>query len=211
MSSVQELRAALRPPATPAKAAEADTAPAEADKAPAEADKAPVQRSSAAIGMLVLAAAVGIGVGIALDRFVLPHGSQPPAPAAAVVAPQAAGESADNATGTIIQPDANNPLQRGSGGVSVAEGAVVLGADFAVTPGPDYRVLLVPKPAIRAAADLGKTMYVDLGPLAAFQGSQSYAVPAGVELAKYPSVVIWCAPYAALISSADLSFGGAGD
>ena len=58
----------------------------------------------------------------------------------------------------------------------------MLGDDFAVTPGPDYRVLLVPKPAIRAAADVANTMYVDLGPLAAFQGSQSFAVPAGVDL-----------------------------
>ena len=200
MSSVQELRAALRPPAAPAQVA----------KAPAEADKAPVQRPSAAIGMLVLAAAVGISTGIALDRFVLPHGFQPPAPTAAVVAPQAASEAAVVATGSFIQPDANNPLQRGSGGVSVSAGAVALGADFAVTPGPDYRLLLVPKPAIRAAADLDKTMYVDLGPLAAFQGNQSYAVPAGVELAKYPSVVIWCATYGTLISAADLSFAKSG-
>ncbi len=196
MSSVQELRAALRPPAAQAQVA----------KAPAEADKAPVQRSSAAIGMLVLAAAVGICAGIALDRFVLPHGSQPPASTAAAVAPQAASQATVIATGTFIQVDANNPLQRGSGGVSVSDGTVALGADFAVTPGPDYRVLLVPKPAIRAAADLDKTMYVDLGPLAAYQGSQSFAVPAGVELAKYPSVVIWCAKYGTLISAADLSF-----
>ena len=87
------------------------------------------------------------------------------------------------------------------------DGKVVLGDDFAVTPGPDYRVLLVPKAAIRAAADVAKTMYVDLGPLAAYQGSQSFAVPAGVDVSRYPSVVIWCAPYAALISTADLSFG----
>ena len=85
----------------------------------------------------------------------------------------------------------------------------MLADDFAVTPGPDYRVLLVPKPAIRGDADVANTMYVDLGPLAAFKGGQHFAVPAGVDLTRYPSVVIWCAAYAAVISTADLTFAKA--
>jgi len=199
MSSVQELRAALRPSVAQGKPAEA----------PIAADKAATQAPSSAIGMLVLAAAVGLCVGIALDRFVLPHGAVAPTPAAITAAPRAPAVAAGDllATGTFIQPDVNNPLNRGSGGVSVHNGEVVLGADFTVTPGPDYRVLLVPKPAIRASADVTNTMYVDLGPLAAFKGGQTYQVPAGVDLSDYPSVVIWCATYGTLISAADLSFG----
>ncbi len=179
-----------------------------------KASKPPVDTKAksppSAVGLLVLAGALGICAGIVLDRLVLPHGDAPTAPVAAVAVPQAASQESARATGTFIQPDANNPLQRGSGGVAVADREVVLGDDFAVTPGPDYRVLLVPKPAIRAAADVANTMYVDLGPLTAFQGSQHYAVPAGVDLSRYPSVVIWCAPYTALISSADLSFAEGG-
>ena len=196
MSSVQELRAALRP----------STAPEKPREAPAAAGKVATQVSPGGAGLLVLAAAVGLCAGIALDRFVLPHGAALPTPAAAV-APQAGRADTVVASGTFIQPDANNPLQRGSGGVSISGREVVLGADFAVTPGPDYRVLLVPKPAIRAASDVANTMYVDIGALAAFQGSQRFAVPAGVDLSRYPSVVIWCATYGSLISSADLSFG----
>ncbi len=201
MNSVQELRAALSP----------SPAPAKTDKAPAKADKTAPKGAPGPVGLLVLAGLIGIGVGVAVDRFALPRGAaQPPPPAAIATAPQAAAELADVATGTFIQPDANNPLRHGAGGVSVTEREVVLGADFAVTPGPDYRVLLVPKPAIRADADVANTMYVDLGPLTAFKGEQHFKVPAGVDLSRYPSVVIWCAPYAALISSADLSFGKTG-
>ena len=114
--------------------------------------------------MLVLAVAIGLCAGIALDRFVLPHGARAAGAGRCHRRGAAGGEAGGViASGTFIQPDANNPLQRGAGGVSVSDGKVVLGADFAVTPGPDYRVLLVPKPAIRAAADIDKTMYVDLG------------------------------------------------
>ena len=201
MSSVQELRAAMSPPPAPAKTEEAS----------AKADKASPKGVSGPIGMLLLAGVFGACLGVAVDRLILPHGAaQPPPPVASVAQPGAAAEVAALATGTFIQPDANNPLRHGTGGVSVSDGQVVLGDDFAVTPGPDYRVLLVPKPAIRADADVAKTMYVDLGPLAAFKGGQHYAVPAGVDLTRYPSVVIWCAPYAAVISTADLSFAKSG-
>ena len=200
MSSVQELRAAVSPSSAAPKAGQ-----------PAAAGKPAAKSLPSPVGLLVLAGALGICLGIVVDRLVLPHGAPPSAPAATVAAPQeAASQDGTRATGTFIQPDANNPLQRGSGGVTVAAGEVVLGDDFAVTPGPDYRVLLVPKPAIRAAGDIDKTMYVDLGPLAAFQGGQHYPVPAGVDLSRYPSVVIWCRTYAALISTADLSFGQGG-
>lgn len=203
MNSVKELRAAAAPGL--------GTAPgkAGADK-PAGGHDAGNDRSGA-VGKLVLAVAVGLSLGIVLDRFVLPHAAAPgaePAVAAASASAQQA-TAAPLATGSFIQPDPNNPLHRGAGSVSVTDGQVVLGADFTVTPGPDYRVLLVPKPAIRAASDVARTMYVDLGPLTAFKGGQHYAVPAGVDLADYPSVVIWCAPYAALISTADLSFARA--
>lgn len=188
MTSVQELRAAVSPPSEPGK----------------NSGKAPMASYPAPIGMLLLAAVIGACAGVAIDRVLLQRDVAPPP--ATVAATETAAESRAVAAGTFIQPDANNPLYRGSGGVSVTEREVVLAEDFAVTPGPDYRVLLVPKPAIRGSDDIANTMYVDLGPLAAFKGSQRFVVPAGVDLTKYPSVVIWCAPYAALISAADLSF-----
>jgi hypothetical protein len=49
-------------------------------------------------------------------------------------------------------------------------------------------------------------MYVDLGRLKAFKGSQNYPVPPGIDLARYPSVVIWCEQFGVLISPAALKF-----
>ena len=58
---------------------------------------------------------------------------------------------------------------------------------------------------VRANGDLADAMFVDLGGLRAFKGSQRYAIPAGVDLKNYPSVVIWCQQFNVLISPADLA------
>ena len=47
-------------------------------------------------------------------------------------------------------------------------------------------------------------MFVDLGGLRAFKGSQRYPIPDGVDLSRYQSVVIWCQHFSVLISPADL-------
>jgi Electron transfer DM13 len=83
---------------------------------------------------------------------------------------------------------------------------VFLGEDFEVGPGPDFHVYLVPAANIRDAGQVTGTMFVDLGRLRAFKGSQKYAVPAGVDLTRFPSVVIWCQQFSVLISPADLTF-----
>jgi hypothetical protein len=86
----------------------------------------------------------------------------------------------------------------------VYERTVYLEPDFEVGPGPAYHVYLVPKASIRTNGDVRDAMYVDLGGLRAFKGSQRYSIPAGVNLKDYPSVVIWCERFSVLISPADL-------
>jgi hypothetical protein len=110
------------------------------------------------------------------------------------------------AQGTFIHADPSDPVHFGSGSVTVYDEIVFLGEDFEVGPGPAFHVYLVPKAEIRRSADVKDTMFVDLGKLRAFKGSQNYAIPAGVDLADYPSVVIWCAEFGVLISPADLVF-----
>ena len=78
--------------------------------------------------------------------------------------------------------------------------------DFKVGPGPAFHVYLVPHRQVRESVDVKGTMYVDLGKLRAFSGSQNYPIPAGVDLNDYPSVVIWCAEFGVLISPADLAY-----
>ena len=51
-------------------------------------------------------------------------------------------------------------------------------------------------------------MYVDLGRLKAFKGSQNYPIPPGVDLSKYGSVVVWCEQFGVLISPATLKLTG---
>ena len=90
--------------------------------------------------------------------------------------------------------------------VTVYEKLVFLEEDFEVGPGPAFHVYLAPNAQIRTSSDVKETMYIDLGKLRAFRGSQNYPIPEGVDLKNYPSVVIWCAEFGVLISPADLAF-----
>jgi hypothetical protein len=133
-----------------------------------------------------------------------PAASAPPtqaAPAPAVAMPLA--------TGTFIHANKADPVHWGKGKVSVYQRAVFLEPDFEVGPGPAYHVYLVPKPSIRSSSDLNNVMYVDLGRLRSFKGSQRYQIPDGVDLKNYPSVIIWCERFSVLISPADLKLAQA--
>ena len=88
------------------------------------------------------------------------------------------------ANGTFIHANPSDPIHYGKGRVSVYERTVFLESDFEVGPGPKFHVYLVPKANIRANSDVPGTMFIDLGRLRAFQGSQRYAIPAGVDLKK---------------------------
>src|SRR5262249_31417500 len=109
------------------------------------------------------------------------------------------------ATGTFIHANPSDPVHRGRGKVSVYERTVFLESDFEVGPGPAFHVLLVPKPSVRSSADVKEEMYIDLGGLRSCRGSHRYAIPVGVALKAYPSVVIWCERFSARIPPAALT------
>ena len=71
--------------------------------------------------------------------------------------------------------------------------------------GRPFTSICVPNANIRDAAAVKDAMFIDLGGLRAFKGSQRYPIPAGVDLKNYPSVVIWCERFSVLISPADLT------
>ncbi len=144
---------------------------------------------------------LGTAFGVALGFFFFPFVFPPP-PAAEVI-----GEIERSrlvATGTFIHANPSDPVHWGKGKVSVYERAVFLEPDFEVGPGPAYHVYLVPKASIRSSSDLKSVKHVDLGGLRAFKGSQRYAIPAGVDLKDYPSVIVWCEAFGVLITPADL-------
>ena len=147
----------------------------------------------------MLGTAFGIGLGFFLFPFVFP-------PPVATDTLSETDRPALIASGTFIHATPSDPIHYGRGKVSVYERTVFLEPDFEVGPGPAYHVYLVPKAAIRNSADLGDAMFVDLGRLRAFRGSQRYEIPAGVTLAQFPSVIIWCERFGVLISPADLTF-----
>lgn len=100
----------------------------------------------------------------------------------------------------------SDPTHYGAGHVIVYDDLVHLDADFEVGPGPKYHLYLVPQVGIDAYTRVEETMFVDLGPIPAFAGSQSFTVPSGVDVADYGSVVVWCEQFNRLISPAELSF-----
>ena len=145
---------------------------------------------------------LGTAFGVALGFFLFPFVFPPP-PATEQLTE--ADRSALVATGTFIHAKPSDPVHWGRGKVSVYEKTVFLEPDFEVGPGPAFHVYLVPKASVRKEDDFKAAKSIDLGGLRAFKGSQRYAIPAGVNLKDYPSVVIWCERFSVLISPADLA------
>src|ERR1700693_2269544 len=160
-----------------------------------------MQRFWRGLAIFLLGGILGTGFGVALGFFFFPYVFPPPTAAEQLTE---ADRSAPVATGSFIHANPSDPVHYGKGKVSVYQRTVFLEPDFEVGPGPAFHVYLVPTAISRDAAAVKDAMFVDLGALRAFKGSQRYAIPAGVNLKDYPSVVIWCERFSVLISPADL-------
>ena len=154
------------------------------------------------IAIFVLGGVLGTGFGVALGFFIFPYVFPPPAASDQL---SAAEHSKLVASGMFIHANPSDPVHYGKGHVNVYEHTVFLEFDFEVGPGPAFHVYLVPKASIRSTSDVKDLMFVDLGGLRAFKGSQRYPIPAGVNLKDYQSVIIWCERFGVLISPADLT------
>lgn len=148
----------------------------------------------------------GVAAGFALGIFVYPFIFLADITATEQVADAASRKVI--ARGAFVHANPSDPIHYGRGRVTVYDGLVHLESDFQVGPGPKFHVYLVPLRDVGTDTDVARTMFVDLGRLKAFKGSQSYPVPAGVDLAAYASVVIWCEQFGVLISPATLAFEG---
>ena len=137
-----------------------------------------------------------------LGFFLFPYVFPPPEAMEILTASET---TAVMARGEFVHANPTDPIHYGKGRVTVYEQTVFLEEDFEVGPGPKFHVYLVPKKMIRRSSDVESTMFVDLGRLRSFKGSQKYSIPNGVDLSNYPSVVVWCAEFGVLISPTDLS------
>ena len=103
-------------------------------------------------------------------------------------------------------------FHKGSGNATIYElgsGERILRLDeFRVTNGPDLHVIVSPHPNPESQDDLKTPGYRDLGSLKGNQGNQNYPLPEGVSLEDLGSVVIYCAPFHVIFSTASLAEGG---
>ena len=157
-----------------------------------------------AIAIFVVGIVLGTAAGFAVGIFFYPY---------IFLADIVASDKVDNpsartivATGMFIHANPRDPIHYGKGKLTVYQDLVHLDGDFEVGPGPKFHVYLVPERNVIPSTNVAKTMYVDLGRLKAFKGSQNYPIPAGVDLTKYGSVVVWCEQFGVLISPAALKF-----
>jgi len=141
------------------------------------------------VAIFALGGVLGTGFGVAVGFFIFPYVFPPPAASEQIAD---AERSTLVASGSFIHANPSDPVHYGKGRVSVYEHTVFLESDFEVGPGPAFHVYLVPKAPIRSSSDLKDVMFVDLGGLRSFKGSQRYSIPPGVDLKQYQSVIIWC-------------------
>jgi len=81
--------------------------------------------------------------------------------------------------------------------------AIRLGNDFSLDGAPDPYVML-------SADDMGSGAQVlNLGALKRKQGSSTFAIPAGTDLAAFHHVLIWCQKFNVTLGQAELAMGGA--
>ena len=154
------------------------------------------------ISIFILGGVLGTGFGVAVGFFIFPYVFPPPAASEQLSATE---RTKLVASGMFIHANPSDPVHYGKGHVSIYERTVYLESDFEVGPGPAFHVYLVPKASIRSTSDVKDLMFVDLGGLRAFKGSQRYSIPDGVDLKDYQSVIIWCQQFGVLISPADLT------
>lgn len=73
---------------------------------------------------------------------------------------------------------------------------LTLSDGFEIDPGPQVRVYL--------ATDAGGETFKDVGALKGSKGTQQYTIAAGIDLARYDTVVFWCVPFSQSLASAAL-------
>ncbi|MET9616000.1 DM13 domain-containing protein [Kitasatospora indigofera] len=149
----------------------------------------------------------------------------PPAAAAPLVTPAAAAPLVTPAAGSAALPPSPSPggpgPAEGAAGsfqsgehpttgtarlVRLADGSTVLRLEnLRTSDGPDVRVYLSAAPAARSKLDTLGDAPVELGRLKGNLGNQNYAVPAGTDLTRLRSAVIWCARFSVGFGAADLT------
>ena len=109
------------------------------------------------------------------------------------------------ARGIFVDVDA---VHKGKGTATVYRVGddVVLRLDpFEVTNGTDLYVYLSGHPAPRNSGQLHEGAAIEVGRLKGNIGAQNYTLPAGTDLSRYRSVVVYCRRFSVVFSTAELT------
>jgi len=107
--------------------------------------------------------------------------------------------------GTFVNGDSFHKGEGTATVVRVGQDVLVRLDPFKVTNGPALHVYLSGHTAPRNSAELHDSGALDLGTLRGNIGGQNYPIPAGTDLSKYHSVVIYCQMFHVVFSTAELS------
>ncbi len=142
----------------------------------------------------LLAATIGFAAGI----YVLPILTAPPAPDRAVL--DAAMQTASFRGEFRRELTGSDPLHWGEG--QVALGPDHIAFDGRLAPGPDYKLYLSPVFVENEAEfERHRLNMMRVGEVRGFNGFV-VPLPAGVELARYTTLIVWCETFGQFISAA---------
>jgi hypothetical protein len=150
------------------------------------------------IVLLLASHAIVLAVGFALGIYLLPILTAPDAPSGADVA--AAAKDATYRAAFRHDLRGSDALHWGEGDLTVGPGAVAFAGRLA--PGPAYRLYLTPRFVETKDEFVAvKPASIAIGDVKTFENFV-VAVPAGVDIARYDSVVVWCEAFSMFITSA---------
>lgn len=149
--------------------------------------------------LLLITHGAALAVGFAAGIYVLPILTAPPSPDAATL--ETSAQDAMFSATLTRELRGSDRLHWGEGQISLSPTQIVHQGELA--PGPDYKLYLVPEfvehedefEPIRDTA-------LQIGDIKSFDGF-ILDVPAGVDLAAYTTVLIWCEAFSEFITSAE--------
>ncbi len=148
--------------------------------------------------MLLVSHGVVFVVGFGLGIYLLPILTAPPSPEAAELQESAASASfSAELTRELRGSDFGH---WGEGKISLSQTQII--HEGRLSPGPDYIVYLVPEFAEHEDEfEPQKAASLNVGQVKSFNGF-ILDLPAGVDLTKYTTVLIWCESFGEFITSA---------
>lgn len=139
-----------------------------------------------------------LGAGFGLGVYLLPILTAPPAPEAAML--QQKAQSALYSAEFTRDLEGSDFLHWGEGTVSLSQTEIVHQGRLA--PGPDYRLYLVPEfVETEAQFEAIKANALEIGEIKSFDGFL-IALPDGVDLDAYTTVLVWCEAFGEFITAA---------